>query len=105
MLLNSQISAHATCFAEKICGPVQSTWGIFLGEDEIRARARIFNTKVARRANIPQGTSVPPGPTSHKGGRCQVKGLGGPSLAISIFISPMDLGPLTWLWRPTCKWP
>ena len=57
MLLNSQISAYATCFVGKVCGLVQSTWGTSRGEDTLGARARIRNTKGsapgARRANIP----------------------------------------------------
>ena len=53
MLLNSHISAYARCLAGKVCGLVWSTWGTSLGEDKLGARARILNTKVARRANIP----------------------------------------------------
>ena len=45
---------NATCFAGKVCGPVQSTWGNSLGEDKLGARARILNTKVARRARTGQ---------------------------------------------------
>ena len=36
------------CFAGQVCGPVRSTWGTSLGEDEIGARAKILNTKVVR---------------------------------------------------------
>ena len=50
MLLNSHISAYVTCFARKVCGLVQSTWGTSLGEDKLGAKDRILNTKVARRA-------------------------------------------------------
>ena len=53
MLLNSHISAYATCFAWKVCGLVRSTWGTSQGEDKLGARDRILNTKVVRRANIP----------------------------------------------------
>ena len=52
MLLNS----HIPCFARNVCSPVQSTWGISLGEDKLGARASILNTKVARRATIPPHT-------------------------------------------------
>ena len=31
VLLNSHISAYATCFARKVCVLVRSTWGISLG--------------------------------------------------------------------------
>ena len=48
MLLDSHISAYATCLAGKVCGLVRSTWGTSLGEDKLGARARILNTKVAR---------------------------------------------------------
>ena len=34
-------------------GPLRSTWGISLSEDPLGARARVLNTKVAHRANIP----------------------------------------------------
>ena len=51
MLLNSEISAYATCFAGKVCGPVWSTWGISLGEGA--AKARILNTKVVHQARAP----------------------------------------------------
>ena len=47
MLFNSHIPAYAMCFAGKVCGPVQSTWGHSLGEDKLGARARILDTKVA----------------------------------------------------------
>ena len=50
MLLNSHISAYATCFARKVCGLVRSTWGTSQGEDKLGARDRILNTKVAPRA-------------------------------------------------------
>ena len=43
------ISAYAACFAWKVCGLVQSTWGTSLGEDKLGASDRIPNTKVARR--------------------------------------------------------
>ena len=46
MLLNSHISAYATCFAPKDCGLVRSS----LGGDKLGDRDRILNTKVARRA-------------------------------------------------------
>ena len=46
----SHISASATCFARKVCGPVRSTWGTSRAEDELGARDKIVNTKVARRA-------------------------------------------------------
>ena len=46
MLLNSHISAYATCFVRKVCGLVRSTWGISLVEEKLGA-ARILNTKVA----------------------------------------------------------
>ena len=52
-VLNSHISAYATCFARKVCGLVRSTWGTSLGGDKLGARDRILNTKVARRACIP----------------------------------------------------
>ena len=54
MVFNSHFPAYATCFAGKVCGPVQSGWGISLGEDKIGARARILNTKVARQARAGQ---------------------------------------------------
>ena len=61
MLLNSHISAYATCFAGKVCGPVRSTWGTSQGEDRLGARGKILNTRVARRAcarqTFPQRTS------------------------------------------------
>ena len=47
VLLNSHIPAYATCFAGKVCSPVQSTWRTSRGEDKLGARARILNTKVA----------------------------------------------------------
>ena len=50
MLLNSHISAYATCFAVKVCGLVRSTWGTSQGEDKPGARDKILNTKVARQA-------------------------------------------------------
>ena len=64
LLLNSHISAYARYLARKVCGLVRSTWGTSLGEDKLRARDRILDTKVARwactghvpgvrRANIP----------------------------------------------------
>ena len=37
MLFNSHIPAYATCFAGKVCSPVQSTWGTSLGEDKLGA--------------------------------------------------------------------
>ena len=37
----------------------RSTWGTSLGEDKLGARARILNTKVACRANIPPQTMIP----------------------------------------------
>ena len=58
MLLNSHIPAHATCFAGKVCGPMQSIWGTSLGEDKLGARAKTLNTKVARRARA--GQLIPP---------------------------------------------
>ena len=66
MLLN--ISAYATFFAEKVCGPVRSTWGTSQGEDKLGARDRTLNTKVAHEAcagRVPgkhssQGTQVQP---------------------------------------------
>ena len=54
MLLNSHISACATCFAWEVCGPVQSTWGTSLGEDQLGARARILNTKVHAQGRLLQ---------------------------------------------------
>ena len=48
MLLNSHISADATCVAEKICGLVRSTWGTSPGEDKPGARDQILDTKVVR---------------------------------------------------------
>ena len=53
MLLNSHISAYATCIAGKVCGPVRSTWGTSLGEDKLGAKARIVHTKVARLSFCP----------------------------------------------------
>ena len=50
MLLNSHISAYATCFARKACGLVRSAWGTCLGGDKLGARDGMLNTKVARRA-------------------------------------------------------
>ena len=50
MLLNSHISADATCFVRKVCGLVQPTWGTTLGEDKLGARDRILDTKVVHRA-------------------------------------------------------
>ena len=50
VLLNSHISAYATCLARKVCGLVRSTWGTSQGEDKLGARDKILNTKVARRA-------------------------------------------------------
>ena len=44
MLLNSHISADATCFAGKVCGLVWSTWGTSRGEDKLGARDKILNT-------------------------------------------------------------
>ena len=55
MLLNSHISAYASCLAGKVCSPVRSTWGTSLGEDKLGARDRILNTKVAHR-----GRTFPP---------------------------------------------
>ena len=53
MVYNSHIPAYATCFARKVCSPVQSSWGASLREDKLGARAMILNTKVARPATIP----------------------------------------------------
>ena len=64
MLLNSHISAYATCFAGKVCGLVRSTWGTSQGEDKLGARDRILNTKVARRACA--GQTHPSRRRSHK---------------------------------------
>ena len=50
MLLDSHICTYATCFAEKVCGLVRSTWGTSKGDGKLGARDRILNTKVARRA-------------------------------------------------------
>ena len=50
MLLNSHVSAYATCPARMVCGLVWCTWGTSLGEDKFGARDRILNTKVARQA-------------------------------------------------------
>ena len=50
MLLNSHISAYTRCLAEKVCGLVPSTWGTSQGEDELGARDKILNTKLAPRA-------------------------------------------------------
>ena len=53
LLGNCHVSAYATCFARKVCHPVWSFWGTYLGKDKLRARARILNTKAGCRANIP----------------------------------------------------
>ena len=58
MSLNSHISAYTRCLAEKVCGLVQSTWGTSQDEDKLRARDKILNTKVARRART--GQTFPP---------------------------------------------
>ena len=50
MLLLSHISANARCLAEKICGLVRSTWGTTRGENNLGARDKILNAKVAHRA-------------------------------------------------------
>ena len=42
MLLNSHISAYTRCFAQKVCGLVQSTWKISQGEDKFGAVDKIF---------------------------------------------------------------
>ena len=51
VLLSSHISAYATCFAGEVCSLVWSSWGTSRGEGKLGAKARILNTKVARRAN------------------------------------------------------
>ena len=51
VLLNSHISAYATCFAQQVCGLVRSIWVTSLGGDKLGARDRI---KVARRARAGQ---------------------------------------------------
>ena len=43
-------SAYATCLVRKVCGVVRSPWGTSLGEDNLGARDRVLNTKVAHRA-------------------------------------------------------
>ena len=65
VILNSHISAHATCFARKFCSLVRSTWGISLGEDKLGARVgyflqryRVGHVPGARRANIPPKAHV-----------------------------------------------
>ena len=72
MLLNSHISAYARCFAGKVCGLVWSTWGISQGEDNLGARDKIPNTKVARRAcagqTFPLNLCLPHGRSSPGGG-------------------------------------
>ena len=60
MLLNSHMSAYARCLAGKVCSLVRSTWGTSRGEDNLGARDRIRNTKVARRARARQ--TFPHGP-------------------------------------------
>ena len=45
VLLNSHVSAYATCFARNVCRLVRSTWGTSRGEDTLGARDRIFDTK------------------------------------------------------------
>ena len=50
VLLNSHISAYATCFARKVCSLVRSTWGTSLGEDKLEARDRIARRPCAGRA-------------------------------------------------------
>ena len=62
MLLNSHISAYATCFAQKVCSLVRSTWGTALGGDKLGARDRTLSTKVARRACA--GQTLPHGVVS-----------------------------------------
>ena len=69
MLLNSLISAYATSFARKVCGPVRSTWWISLGEDKIGTRAGILNATVARRARA--GQTIPLGGPYHRRGPSQ----------------------------------
>ena len=54
VLLNSHISAYATCLARKVCGLVRSTWGTSLGGDKLGARNGILNTKVAHWARAGQ---------------------------------------------------
>ena len=38
VLFNSHISAYAMCFAQKVCGPVRSTWGTSRGGGKLGAR-------------------------------------------------------------------
>ena len=59
MLLNSHISAYATCLAGEVCGVVRSTWGTSQGEDILGARDKISITKVARWANARAGQTFP----------------------------------------------
>ena len=58
MLLNSHISAYASCLAGKVCGLVRSTWGTSQGEDKLGARDKILDTKVACRARAGQNPPV-----------------------------------------------
>ena len=94
MLLNSQILAHATCFAGKVCGPVQSTWGTSRGENKIGARARILSTKVARQTNIPPiphftSRCAPPPPISSTPRCIQITPLSSPpSLTSPLYPTP-----------------
>ena len=71
VLLNSHISAYARCLVENVCGLVRLTLGTSQGEDKLRARDKILNTKVAHRAcaerapgkhslEIPKKTLGPP---------------------------------------------
>ena len=55
MLLNSHISAYATCLAGKVCGLVRPT---SRGEDKRGARDKILNTMVACRACAGQHSPV-----------------------------------------------
>ena len=38
VLLNSHISAYATCFAREVCALVRSTWGTSRGENKLGVR-------------------------------------------------------------------
>ena len=48
----SHSPAYATCFAQKVCGLVRSTWGTLLGGDKLGAGDRILNTKVPRPPHV-----------------------------------------------------
>ena len=53
--------AYATCFVGRVCSPLWSTWGPFLGEGKSGIKVWIVHTKVVRRACAAQ--TFP-----HKGG-------------------------------------